>query len=234
MEIITNPTIKSVPNIGTDSLNLLTYDPISDTVITTGKSKLNILSVNSESSTSFKIPEYLSSSASQTIQSEKSKEISYDRLRFIPSKAGDKMSVTQFGHVVTNYSKKSQVATTNYGFSQGVHYWEIICPVKCTGIEVGVAKEDSSNSETKEEKEDEYVFFEFNTSTARIICIQLDLNNLEIHAWLQSNESKKKTQKLTRGEWFPCVRINEVGGVVILNTRISDTKTLKSTVIFVL
>jgi len=226
MENIINPTIKSVPNIGIDSLNTLTYDPTSDTVITTTKNKLNILSVNSDSSTSFQIP--APSSLTQEIPKEKSTETAYDRLRFIPANADSKMSVTHFGHVVTNYSKKPQVAKTNYGFSQGVHYWEIICPIKCTGIEVGIVKE---KPEKTEEGEDEYIFFEFNTSTARIICIQLDLNNLEISAWLQANEAKKKTQKLTRGRWIPCVRINEIGNTVVLNTRINDTKNLKSTTV---
>lgn len=87
------------------------------------------------------------------------------------------MSITNFGNVVTCYSKKAQLAIANLGFTQGVHYWEIICPSKCIGVEVGVIKNWGTTA-IAEINKNTSVTHEFNTSTARNLCLRLDMNAL--------------------------------------------------------
>ena len=224
MDNILNPTKKTFPNISIGSIDSVTYDASADVVIAADNNKLNILQVSAEGIRSLDIPAIASP---QQKEAQENKEIalaaakSHDRLRFIPANTNSKMAVTHFGNILTSYSKKPQTAITNYGFSQGVHYWEIICPNKCAGIEVGVVDEGWTLPEPGELK-NKYVFVDFNTSTARTICLELDLNDLIFHAWLKPNESKKKSVSISCGTWYPCVRINELGNVAVLNTRTSS------------
>ncbi len=222
MEDIINPQTISVPNFGLSSLESLAYDTTSQAVITADQNKLEITNTASKTSSNFIIPD-IQPAQTTTKDEEEPKNNHYDRLRFLPKNATAKMAITHFGNILTNYSKTAQVAIANYGFSHGVHYWEIVCPNRCSGIEVGVAKE-GWKLPAADGVENEFVLFSFNTSTARTICVQLDLNSFEIHAWLQTNEQNKKTQKLKRASWSPCVQINEFGNVAVLNTK-SNFKT---------
>jgi hypothetical protein len=45
-------------------------------------------------------------------------------------------------------SKNTEVFSnfySNLSFSRGIHYWEVICPISCSGLEFGV-----KNNETNE------------------------------------------------------------------------------------
>jgi len=227
MEDIINPQTISVPNFGLASLESLAYDTTSQAVITAEQNKLEITNTASKTSSNFIIPNIQPAQTVKDAQAdEEPKNNHYDRLRFLPKNATAKMAITHFGNILTNYAKTAQIAIANYGFSHGVHYWEIVCPNRCSGIEVGVAKE-GWKLPASEGLENEFVLFSFNTSTARTICIQVDFENLEIHAWLQTNEQNKKTQKLKRTAWYPCVQINEFGNVAILNTKTTPSKTVR-------
>jgi len=220
MEKILNPFITSVPTVPTGSIDTLTYDSLSNSVIFTAEGALKIKQIASNALHTFNIPKLENNI--ETSQKEKKGALQDARLRFIPSNADSKMAVTHFGNVLTSYSKKPQIAITNYGLSQGAHSWEIICPNKCTGIEVGIVKAGWNLPETQDLK-NEYIFFDFNTSTTRTLCLHLDFEASEISAWIKSNDIKIKKAQITQGTWYPCIRINEIGNVAIFNTRTVKT-----------
>jgi len=226
MEDNLHQTIFTIPNIQLDSIKAVSFDPVNDSIITVANNKLNVQEVSSDTPDVFNIPQALSSSEANKAKMDRSSQ--FDRLRFLPVHSTKKMSVTHFGNVVTSYGKNPQTAIANYGFSHGTHYWEMICPNKCAGIEVGVTNNQSITEDVSNGTK--FVLFEFNTSTARIICIQMDLANMEVSAWLKGNEGKKKKSSVERGTWYPCVKINELGNVAVLNTRINDDKISKKSV----
>jgi len=216
MEKTLNPFIASISTVPTGPIDTFAYDSLSDSIIFTADNQLKIKQMASDTLQTFSIPKLETHPGGSNTEN---KGLIQDaRLRFIPSNADSKMAVTHFGNVLTSYSKKPQVAITNYGLSQGAHYWEILCPNKCTGIEFGVVKAGWNLPETQDLKND-YIFFDFNTSTSRTVCLSLDFEAREISAWIKSNETKIKKAQITQDIWYPCIRINEIGNVAIFNTR---------------
>ena len=90
------------------------------------------------------------------------------------------------------------MAIANLGFSQGVHYWEIICPSKCIGVEVGIIKNWGETPFAEINKKDS-VTSEFNTSTARTLCLRLNLHVGQLEVWIkEAPEKSLKTQKIEK------------------------------------
>lgn len=67
-----------------------------------------------------------------------------DCLRFSPALSSDHVVITDNGlttyatQQVGNGEMGSNAVIGTYGFSEGVHYWEIICPIFCNSIDFGV------------------------------------------------------------------------------------------------
>ncbi len=72
-----------------------------------------------------------------------------ESLRFVPNQKSQQLLISPSGispslsyltvglMVLSKQSSKSNenpIVYTNYGFSSGVHYWEIICPLSCAGL----------------------------------------------------------------------------------------------------
>jgi len=216
MEKILNPIITAVPTGLTGSIDTITFDSLANSVLFAAKNEFSVKQVSSNSLQTFDRPKF--ENFRKDSEQERTDSPQDSQLRFIPANADPKMAVTHFGHVLTSYSKKPQVAITNYGFSQGTHYWEIICPNKCAGIEIGIVKAGWTLPEPQDIK-NEYIFFDFNTSTTRTICFQLNFEALEASAWIKSHDVKIKRAQITRGTWYPSVRIGEIGNVAVLDTR---------------
>ena len=103
------------------------------------------------------------------------------------------------------------------GFNKGVHYWEIICPISCANIQVGVVKEGVSTVNANNAKL--YELQLFRTSTPRVIGIKLDLIKNQMKFWLNGNLQTAKTKNLSPPGtvWYPCIKLKEKGTQVVFN-----------------
>ena len=67
-----------------------------------------------------------------------------ESLRFVPNHKSQHLFISPSGLMIvskqTNKSSENPIVYTNYGFTSGVHYWEIICPLSCNGLRLGVVK----------------------------------------------------------------------------------------------
>jgi len=224
MDQIKDPQLSQVSNLQVPDNSSYTYDSSTKTIIATSQSSWIVqeLETGAQTRSQFQIIQI----PAPVIESDKKTIRHHDRLRFIPANAESKMSVTHFGNILTSYSKKSQIAVANLGFSYGVHYWEIICPNKCVGIEVGIVKDWTEPSAINKK---ECIVTEFNTSTARTIALRLDLHKGQLEVWLKANESKKRVLDITKATWYPCVIIKELGNIAILNTYTTDSDQIDQT-----
>eukprot|EP00347_Sterkiella_histriomuscorum_P017580 403348792 len=130
-----------------------------------------------------------------------------DCLRFCPanSSGGVEISLSGFTAVA---KLQSQTARANKAFSEGVHYWEIICPISCQTLQIGV-----SNKNQKEE-----VVQQFRTTTPRVIGIELNLDKLTLNFWLNGRFIKERAKKVPAGQtWYPSVKFKEPEYFVIIN-----------------
>jgi hypothetical protein len=142
----------------------------------------------------------------------------------------DNMSILRFKHspktsirvsncgfevtVVKGNPKKSEyhLVFTNMAFNIGVHYWEIICPISCQDIYVGIY-----NPLTKVT-----LMETFKTTTPRSIFICLDLNRNELKFWLNEHKVTKKIHKIDASggigqQWIPVIMIGRERNHAILN-----------------
>ena len=95
-------------------------------------------------------------------------------------------------------------------FTSGVHCWEIICPISCQDIYVGVVNP-VCGSEFMET---------FYTTTSRQIFLCLDLNQGQLSFWLNEHRIVHKTLNLEHApgqQWVPAVRIGRKKNKVVLN-----------------
>ena len=142
--------------------------------------------------------------------------INASSLRFIPSHADKNMAISSTGYIITSLSFGEQTAITNFGYTHGSPYWEIICPNRCFGIAVGVVKDKWNIPENKMNK-NKYELFEFNTSTSRTIGINLDFGKNEIKVYFGGKLQETQIRKLENGTWYPCVKIKDKGNYVVFN-----------------
>lgn len=208
-----DPTLKQAPNLKITAETSLAYDSNTERILTVQGSTLSSYNIDSgiEKKSHFSVFHI----PAQSLVQEKKSSKRADRLRFLPVNAESKMCVTHFGNVLTSYAKKSQLAIANQGFSSGVHYWEVICPNKCAGIEVGVVK-DWTDPNSVDKKE--CITTEFNTSTARTLCLRLDCYKGLLEVWISANQKGKRVHSISKASWYPCVIIKELGNIAILNT----------------
>jgi len=51
------------------------------------------------------------------------------------------------------FLEKENLLVANKGFTQGEHYWELITPINCNGMQMGVVEEDYNLNELNINKE---------------------------------------------------------------------------------
>lgn len=144
------------------------------------------------------------------VQSSKAKMIAV-------SDCGMQVSVLKNAQKDTKKNIEMHSVLTNMTFSTGVHVWEIICPISCHNIFVGVY-----NPLTQT-----YLMETFYNTSPRSIFICLDLDNQVIKFWLNEQHLPQKTidmvKKAAQGEagqghlWIPAIKIGREGNHAILN-----------------
>jgi len=95
-------------------------------------------------------------------------------------------------------------------FTEGVHYWEIICPISINNIHVGVISPGSAP---------QIVTQDFLSSTRRTIGVCLNLNTRELSFWINGKHNKKNKNKQLKTPglaWRPYIRFMEENYVAIL------------------
>ena len=97
-------------------------------------------------------------------------------------------------------------------FSQGVHYWEIICPVSVEHIQFGVT------ASTKQAGFS--VLQTFKSTTKRTVGVMLDIKYGKLSFWLNGRLHKIR-KDLSLGKvgltWYPCLRLPRANLHVTLN-----------------
>jgi len=136
-------------------------------------------------------------------------------MRFDTSESTQGIEISQSGLTVTS-TQKGQKAVCNVAMTEGVHYWEIQCPLKLQGIQFGVTtKGENPVSLTQT----------FHSTTERVVGVELNIHTLEMRFFIQSRYCKKqKIKKLVHLEkpaenleWFALVEFKESGNTVTLN-----------------
>lgn len=137
-----------------------------------------------------------------------------ENLCFVPNHKSKNLLISPSGlMVVSKQSSKiaeKPILYTNYGFASGIHYWEIICPLSCTGLTLGVVKMENKKLTVEE-------MSVFRTTTCRVVGILLDLEKLKLQFWLNGKEQVGRSKTLSSGYWLPAIRITGIDNCVILN-----------------
>lgn len=141
--------------------------------------------------------------------------VPHSHMHFDKSASMGGLTISQSGLTVSS-TEKSQKAVCNTAMTEGVHYWEIMCPMRLHGLLFGVTtKGDNPITVTQT----------FHSSTERVVGVELNLTTLEIRYFIQSRYCKKnKCKKLVYKdkpasglEWYPYVEFVESGNTVTLN-----------------
>ena len=91
--------------------------------------------------TFFSLPPTLPQSPSPPLPSSSLKP-----LHFKPLSSNSRLIISHAGLTVTATNSDEELAIGSLGFSEGVHYWEIYCPLSCENLGVGVIKEGFSST----------------------------------------------------------------------------------------
>jgi len=70
-----------------------------------------------------------------------------DCLRFCPSNSSENIEISLSGFTARAQAA-NQVVRSNKGFYEGVHYWEIICPISLSTLQIGVSNKGSKDEVT--------------------------------------------------------------------------------------
>ena len=95
-------------------------------------------------------------------------------------------------------------------FHEGVHYWEIICPISINNIHVGVISQGTSP---------QIVTQDFVSSTRRTVGVCLNLNDNTLSFWINGKSNKKSKNKSLKTPglaWRPYIHFLEDNYVAIL------------------
>lgn len=84
------------------------------------------------------------------------------------------MKISETGLTV-EATDKSQKAVCNISMSEGVHYWEFICPIRTSGIQFGV---------TTKGVEPLMVTQSFHSSTERTVGVELNFETGEVRYFI--------------------------------------------------
>lgn len=111
-------------------------------------------------------------------------------MRFCKAHSSDEISVSGLTAVCRSkdHDKVSQYYS-NVSFKSGIHYWEVICPVSCSGIEFGVVNKDTND----------WVSSTFRTTTPRVVGMKIDFESMSLSFWL--NQRLKKTHSILKGDY---------------------------------
>ena len=102
----------------------------------------------------------------------------------------------------------------NIAFTEGVHYWEIICPISTQNISFGI---------TTKGKNPQVYGETFLSSTKRTVGIHLDLVQKRMDFYFNGKhlkKAKRKTlEKFENNAWYPYLKFMDANstGSVILN-----------------
>jgi len=107
----------------------------------------------------------------------------------------------------SNDTEKFSQYYSNIDFTRGIHYWEIICPISCSGIEFGI-----KNKETNDK-----IWVSFRTTTPRVVGMKLDLEHYTLSFWLNGRPQTKRNQSIPKGEYMLLIKMKNYGNTVILN-----------------
>lgn len=130
-----------------------------------------------------------------------------DCLRFCPSNSSENVEISLSGFTVRAKSA-NQVARVNKSFFEGVHYWEIICPISLSTLQIGV-----SNKSSKEE-----LTQQFRTTTQRVVGVELNLEKGILNFWLNGRFIKERNKKVPPGhQWYPTIKFKEADYFVVIN-----------------
>jgi hypothetical protein len=77
-------------------------------------------------------------------------------------------------------TNNTQIAVANVGFSSGVHFWEIICPISCGNIGIGIVRKGWN----KFNPTDFCEFASFKTTTPRVVGVEINLETFNLNFWL--------------------------------------------------
>jgi len=104
----------------------------------------------------------------------------------------------------TKYTK----CNLSQSFTSGIHYFEAICPISCTGIAFGV----SNGTENKD------IVLKLRTTTPRVVGFLLDLEQFVLRLYTDEQlTSFAKEAVLSPGIWTPFIKIKKKGNMVVLN-----------------
>jgi len=102
-------------------------------------------------------------------------------MRFDPKMSSLGLEFSQ-SNLTVKSKDKLQRAICNTPLTEGIHYWEIICPIRLEGILFGITtKGENPISFTQN----------FQSTTERVVGVELNLNTLEIRYFIQSRYFKK-------------------------------------------
>lgn len=152
-----------------------------------------------------------SDSVERTEVDEEKRNTSYripETLRFCKRTSTDEISPSGLTATCKNNSTdKFSYYYSNLTFKRGVHYWEVICPISCSGIEFGI----------KDKETNEITCVTFRTTTPRIVGMRLDMEALNLNFWLNGRSQPKRNQNINKGEYYILIKMKNYNNSVIMN-----------------
>jgi hypothetical protein len=145
--------------------------------------------------------------------SDRQKPFNYESMHFCADQAGSGIQLSSSGLTASMTVNSTHVAAANIGFSSGVHFWEIICPISCANIGIGIVRKGWE----KQKANDFCEFATFKTTTPRVVGVQLNLETFHLNFWLNGRYQEAKGKRIVPEKWFPAIRLTNVGTSVILN-----------------
>eukprot|EP01022_Parablepharisma_sp_SALTPOND_P020985 TRINITY_DN395_c0_g1_i1.p1 TRINITY_DN395_c0_g1~~TRINITY_DN395_c0_g1_i1.p1 ORF type:complete len:5656 (-),score=802.26 TRINITY_DN395_c0_g1_i1:1614-18581(-) len=186
-----------------ETASQLSYDPHSSSLLVSGPS-LSIVSDHLRQNVS------LAKSQPAELPKLLTKEpLEQPYLRFAsPTDPSVSLSHSGLTLTCTGASIKHTKCRLTQSFNSGIHYFEVICPISCSGIAFGL--EDSSGKNS--------VILKLFTTTPRVVGVLLDLEHYVFRLYTDEQLSSfAKEAVLSPGTWTPFLKIKNKGNMVVLN-----------------